>query len=787
MIVLLYSIPAYYLMKSVTANSESMGKKYTYLFLIALISLVVKPATPVYGQGCDHLISYWRMEEKAGNTYEDIAGGHDAVALTSAPSQNAGKIGKAQSFNGTTNYLTVSDHPDFDWAGDQSFTIEMWVKLNNIASDDNMIFIGRDEEPGSIHWWVGAESNTGRAMFVLIGSDGTTNISNGPNMAVGSWYHMVAVRDAASGSNRLYVNNTLVDNDSVDYSAGSFGTDATIDIGVLNYNGSTDRFFAPAVIDELAIYDTALSASDINVHFGNGSLGIGYCDEESPSFLSEPDSLAVAGEQFTYEAYATGLPSISYALDAGPGNINASTGIYTWTPASVNQSGSTITISANNSQGTATQNFRVYVAEEPDCPAGLKNLYKLNETTGTTYMDYSGGNNAVALNAPAPTAGKFNGAQQFDGVNNGIIIPDDGTLNFAGDASFSIEFWLKTPGSSSNNMVCIGRQGTILDQDTSHLHLWVGMENNTGAAVFYLRDRRGNEPDPDGMIRGGFVGGNTWHHLVAVRDGATMRNYLYVDGQEVAVSDTFDYQNSFGSYPGDPFSLGFLYRLNKTPDYFFAGALDEVAIYNKALSDAEVAANFLQSFEGKWHCEPGNYAPAFISEPVTEATEGEIYTYDIVTNDVDADDMLTLSVNTKPDWLTFTDLGNGTGTLSGTPASEDVGSQSVIMTVTDDKTPINQEFTLNVTGGGVGMDEKADLLQRVYPVPADRYLNFEYDIAVDGTITVIDITGKQMIEQKIPSSENQVRLDLTNLEAGLYMYRFQSGEKITIHSFIISR
>ncbi|MFO7932721.1 MAG: LamG-like jellyroll fold domain-containing protein [Bacteroidales bacterium] len=997
------------------------------------------------------------MEEKTGNTYEDVIGGHDAVAFTSAPSQDAGKVGKAQSFNGTTNYITVSDHPDFDWAGDQSFTIEMWVKLKSISSADNMIFIGRDETPGSIHWWVGAEKNTGQSTFVLVGSDGTSSITHGPNLNIGSWYHIVAVRDAASGSNMLYVNNNLVDTDIADYSAGSFGTDATIDIGVLNYNGDTDRFFAPAVIDELAIYDTALSASDIDMHYDNGTFGIGYCEDYSPYFLSEPDSLAVVGEQFTYEAYATGLPTLTYDLVSGPGSINSSTGIYTWTPTSVSQSGSSITISATNTQGTATQSFYVYVAEEPDCPAGIKHLYKLNESSGPTYMDFAGGNHAEALNAPASAEGKFNGAQQFDGVNDGINIPDDGTLDFASDASFSIEFWVKTPGSSGN-MVCVGRQGTIQDQDTSHLHLWVGVEKNTGAAVFYLMDAHGNEPEPSGMIKGGNIAGNTWHYVVAVRDGVSEKNYLYVDGSEVAVSEAYTYSNSFGSFDGTPFNMGFLYRLNGTPDYFFGGALDEVAIYTKALSATEVSNNYLQSFDETWHCEPGNYAPAFVSEPVTDAMEGEVYTYDIVTNDIDVDDVLSLSVDTKPDWLTFTDLGEGAGTLTGTPANEDVGPHSVTITVTDGETPINQEFTINVankndapeitstpdltvnedeaysytieatdpdvgdvltysattlpdwlsfdtdnhilsgipenedvgdhdvvlevtdgdtvvkqeftitvinvndvpeitgqnelstnedtdivlslddltvvdvdnepedltlvvepglnytftgttvtpaenfngtlivnvhvddlegssasfgveievipvndppvitsepernayvdelygfvftatdpdgdeliksavsipeflnfdpnTGilGGtptvdyfgdhiialkvsdgtvevplnftltvgfhVGMEEKTDNLQRVYPVPANQYLIFEFDIVEDGTITVIDMTGKHLIEQKVSASENRVQLDLSELEEGLYMYRFQSGNDANVHSFIISR
>ncbi|MEN8229379.1 MAG: LamG-like jellyroll fold domain-containing protein [Bacteroidota bacterium] len=670
-----------------------MKKKYSFLVLIVLFGLAINPV-PVSSQSCDNLVSYWRMEENGGNTFTDIIGGHDAMGVTSSPVRDAGKVGKAQSFNGTSDFLQISDHTDFDWSGTQDFSLEMWVKLKSISSVDNMIFLGRDEFPGSIHWWLGAEKNTGRVVFNLIDSEGTNNISYGPNLAIGTWYHLVVVRNAATGTTLFYVNNTEVDNDVVNYSSGSFGTDAPIDLGFLSYNNVMTRFFAPAVIDEVAIYNSALSADDIDIHYNNGVFGIGYCEDYNPYFLSIPDTLGVVGETFTYEAYATGLPTLAYNLVSGPGSINPTTGVLTWTPTSVFESGASFIISATNSQGTVNQSFKVYLADAPSCPAGVQNMYKFDDS-GNPYKDFMGNNDGEALNTPTPVSGKFNGALQFDGVDDGMNLPDNDSYDFRKDASFSFEFWLKTAGSESN-MVCMGRQGTFTDTDTSDLHMWVGVVKNTGNVAFYLRDAKGNEPSPNGQIQGGDVSDNNWHYVVAVRDGVSHKNYLYVDGSEVAVSETFTYSNSFGTFPGDPFNIGFLSRPNGNPDYFFNGTMDEVAIYTKALSATEVSNNFLKSFAGDWHCEPGNYAPLFVSDPVEDAMEAEPYTYDIVTNDIDEGDLLTLSVPTKPDWLTFTDQGAGKGNLSGTPGNADVGPQVVVITVSDGKTPINQEFTIDV-------------------------------------------------------------------------------------------
>ncbi|MDO9302341.1 MAG: Ig-like domain-containing protein, partial [Anaerolineales bacterium] len=62
-----------------------------------------------------------------------------------------------------------------------------------------------------------------------------------------------------------------------------------------------------------------------------------------------------------------------------------------------------------------------------------------------------------------------------------------------------------------------------------------------------------------------------------------------------------------------------------------------------------------------------NDAPTFTSAPVTTAGESTLYTYNVITADLDAGDTLTISATTLPAWLTLVDHGNRTATLSGTP------------------------------------------------------------------------------------------------------------------------
>lgn len=97
----------------------------------------------------------------------------------------------------------------------------------------------------------------------------------------------------------------------------------------------------------------------------------------------------------------------------------------------------------------------------------------------------------------------------------------------------------------------------------------------------------------------------------------------------------------------------------------------------------------------------GNSSPVFSSTPITEATEGQNYVYNITTTDADQDAM-TISGSTIPSWLSFVDNGSGSATLSGTPASENVGSHDVILEVTDGNDNTSQSFVLTVSGTGGG-------------------------------------------------------------------------------------
>jgi gliding motility-associated-like protein len=94
-------------------------------------------------------------------------------------------------------------------------------------------------------------------------------------------------------------------------------------------------------------------------------------------------------------------------------------------------------------------------------------------------------------------------------------------------------------------------------------------------------------------------------------------------------------------------------------------------------------------------------APVFTSTPVIVGAQDVPYTYPITVTDVDLADVLTVSsIVALPSWLTLTNQGNGTATLSGTPLAANIGTSGVALKVTDDKgNSTNQFFDINVLEG----------------------------------------------------------------------------------------
>jgi hypothetical protein len=135
------------------------------------------------------------------------------------------------------------------------------------------------------------------------------------------------------------------------------------------------------------------------------------------------------------------------------------------------------------------------------------------------------------------------------------------------------------------NKVFVGRYRKTIDNGT----WWVGCaaeskNSEVGVAVFRFRDAMSTPRQVNGTSR---INDGQWHYLVGVRDGSNDTNYLYVDGVLENSLVSPDYSEDFFSNARITFG-----SYDDPQDYYFTGALDEVSIFHRALSDSEILKHY---------------------------------------------------------------------------------------------------------------------------------------------------------------------------------------------------
>ncbi|HDP74866.1 MAG TPA: T9SS type A sorting domain-containing protein [Bacteroidales bacterium] len=177
----------------------------------------------------------------------------------------------------------------------------------------------------------------------------------------------------------------------------------------------------------------------------------------------------------------------------------------------------------------------------------------------------------------------------------------------------------------------------------------------------------------------------------------------------------------------------------------------------------------------------GNSTPiAFTSTPVTSATVGDTYTYN-VTAAGGSGAPLTISAAQQPAWLVLTSTGNGTATLSGTPGQEDVGTYPVTLKASDGFSNVLQEFSITVSSAAVSPTEMAKEIL-VFPNPFSAFIQIENSSSHNYSVTIGNLIG-QIVYTKTNVIGN-LRIDCSELHNGIYILTIKSNSEKVIKKMI---
>ena len=261
---------------------------------------------------------------------------------------------------------------------------------------------------------------------------------------------------------------------------------------------------------------------------------------------------------------------------------------------------SSLVLDASNVAGTEAQIIAPSAAangvSDPTmvCTDGLISYWKLDEDDNPpAYVDsYDGHDGVCGAACPRSQSGAnsiIGQAQKFNGINREINVDAHTDFDFGATDDWTVEFWIKRLKANAlpgRNEIAIGRDYSPAPETARHW--WVGM-SVAGNAAFYMKDVDGSAGvwiEGPSLIAGPEEP-DQWHHIVAVRDGSTGQNTLYVDGETRAnMSKPAAFTSGFGSTKD--LNIGWIDYASPEEERFHTLAiLDEVAIYGRALTQQE--------------------------------------------------------------------------------------------------------------------------------------------------------------------------------------------------------
>jgi len=218
-------------------------------------------------------------------------------------------------------------------------------------------------------------------------------------------------------------------------------------------------------------------------------------------------------------------------------------------------------------------------------PDGIISWWPFDENVGTISQDIVGFNNGIHVNDPLPNPGLVGGALRFDGIDDYVAVPDSDLWAF-GTNEFTIEFWANFDRTADGTR---GHPGDVFishDEGPFNVPKWFFALNSS--TLDFLTCCGPNWAFSPNAPFAPEVG--RWYHLAVTRSGTDYR--IYVDGQLRTAGPNSSIIPNINSI----LTIG---RALEPFGGFMNGLLDEVTVYNRALSDGELLAIANAGSEGK--------------------------------------------------------------------------------------------------------------------------------------------------------------------------------------------
>lgn len=300
------------------------------------------------------------------------------------------------------------------------------------------------------------------------------------------------------------------------------------------------------------------------------------------------DNVSVSGVQFLLDGANLGSEDTTIPYSMSWNSMQNNNGSHMLTArardTALNQAMSaSVPVTVNNSSSTSTP------------AAGLIGYWKLDESSGSTASDSSSGYSGNLINNPIWQTGNINNGLSLNGTNQYVSVPNTAALKLDGTA-YSYSLWFRT-----NNP--LKWQGLISKEGSSSYIATINANK-----VLVRHAAAGSFFDLPGTIS---LTASTWYHLAVVYDRTTLR--IYINGN---LDTSRNVSQDLSSNNNGPLIFGRFFGGN-----YLVGMLDEVRIYNQALTPSEVQDIYNGNFNPPPPPAPDTTAP-IISATTTVSNIG---------------------------------------------------------------------------------------------------------------------------------------------------------------------
>ena len=472
--------------------------------------------TPISG-----MVGWWQGDDNA----VDIINNQNGI-LFGTNNFTAGKVKDAFNFDGIINHVTI---PYITNHSATNFTIEGWINPADVSRTQPLVEFSDSTGYVGVHIWLSVKGYTTTAVpgdLYFNFREGSSqyiradHVMQSTNNIIKSnqWQHIAATYDKSSGIGSMYLNGSLVMSSNL----GIF-TPMTAYPILLGHRSATSAeglsgLLYKGKIDELSLYNRALTPTEISAIYTCGSIGKSNIVINAPTNTTETPISGMVG-------WWRGEGNADDFLLSNPGTLS----------------------------------------------------------NGVTF-----------------SKGMVGQAFHFNGINQAVIISNSPSLNFGSNADFSIEAWIQVNTNQNKTILSIVDKRLAPDLFKgfpSEATVGYALSLYEGKLCFQLADAPLAPYNYDNYIAYSTqLNDGVFHHIaVTVNRGTSPQGHLYVDGKIVLV---FVPNTSLGDLSNDePLRIG----MHATPGYdsFFSGMIDELSIYNRALTQADIQSIYAAKSSGK--------------------------------------------------------------------------------------------------------------------------------------------------------------------------------------------